>query len=49
MTDIGGAIVVHLFGAFFGLAASRVLFKAQWNSSEHFGSVYHSDLFSFIG
>ncbi|KAI6230807.1 Protein CBR-RHR-1 [Aphelenchoides fujianensis] len=47
--DLGGSIVVHLFGAVFGLAASRLLFKPSWAVSEHLGSIYHSDIFSFVG
>ncbi|KAI6217765.1 Ammonium-transp domain-containing protein [Aphelenchoides fujianensis] len=47
--DVGGSIVVHLFGAVFGLAASRLLFKPSWAVSEHLGSIYHSDIFSFVG
>jgi len=45
--DVGGSIVVHAFGAYFGLAVSWVL-KAPSNEKEN-RSVYHSDLFSMIG
>ncbi|KAI6212831.1 Ammonium transporter Rh type A [Aphelenchoides besseyi] len=47
--DIGGSIVVHFFGAIFGVIASRIVYKQQWTLSEHQGSIYHSDIFSFIG
>lgn len=47
--DIGGSIVVHVFGAVFGLAAAKVLFKKQWLQSEHHGSIYHSEVFTFVG
>jgi len=47
--DVGGSIVVHVFGAVFGLAAAKVLFKKQWLQSEHHGSIYHSEVFTFVG
>lgn len=47
--DVGGSLVVHLFGAVFGIAAARVLFKPSQIHSEHQGSIYHSDLFSLVG
>merc|ERR1719295_2241022 len=45
--DVGGSIVVHTFGAYFGLAASFVLGKPS-NDSEN-KSMYHSDMFAMIG
>eukprot|EP01083_Nonionella_stella_P273943 929633_1 len=45
--DVGGSIVVHTFGAYFGLAVSYWIGKTK-NTSER-KSVYHSDLFSMIG
>jgi len=49
VNDVGGSIIVHAFGAYFGLACSRVLYRAQWENHEHAGSIYHSDLMSMIG
>lgn len=47
--DAGGSIIIHTFGAYFGLALSRVLYtkKALDNPKEE--SNYHSDLFAMIG
>eukprot|EP00930_Biecheleria_cincta_P039900 TRINITY_DN2737_c0_g1_i4.p1 TRINITY_DN2737_c0_g1~~TRINITY_DN2737_c0_g1_i4.p1 ORF type:complete len:394 (-),score=73.67 TRINITY_DN2737_c0_g1_i4:143-1177(-) len=45
--DCGGTIIIHVFGAYFGLACCRVLgapAKDRLNASN-----YKSDLFSFIG
>jgi len=47
--DVGGSIVVHLFGAYFGLAASWVLSPKSASSNNDNASVYHSDLFAMIG
>lgn len=40
-----------MFGAYFGLAASRMIYKAAdvERASNKEGSVYHSDLFAMIG
>lgn len=47
--DAGGSIIIHTFGAYFGLALSRVLYtkKALDNPKEE--SNYQSDLFAMIG
>ncbi|CAK5080117.1 unnamed protein product [Meloidogyne enterolobii] len=41
-------MIIHVFGAVFGLIAGRVLFTKTWRDSEHLGSVYHSDIFTFV-
>lgn len=46
--DVGRSVYVHLFGALFGLAASKLLHMKGIKSSKQ-ASVYHSDLFSLIG
>merc|ERR1719220_1947340 len=50
VADIGGSMVIHAFGAYFGLALARTLYKKDGqmdNSAE--GAEYHSDVFSMIG
>lgn len=47
--DAGDTIFVHMFGAYFGLAASRVLYDRANAESEKAGASYTSDLFSMIG
>ena len=47
--DIGGSMVIHTFGAYFGLAASFVLYRKAAKDHEKNSSVYHSDLFAMIG
>ena len=42
-------MVVHVFGAYFGLAVSRVIYKPEHSSSSNEGSSYQSDIFSMIG
>mmetsp|Transcript_15305 Transcript_15305/g.39389 ORF Transcript_15305/g.39389 Transcript_15305/m.39389 type:complete len:505 (-) Transcript_15305:39-1553(-) len=49
LADVGGSIVVHVFGAYFGLAASWVLTSPEAMSHSAQGSEYHSDTFSLIG
>ena len=48
-SDAGGSIIIHSFGAYFGLALSRVLYSKRAIDSPKEGSVYHSDLFAMIG
>jgi len=49
LSDVGGSVVIHMFGAYFGLAASFVLGKFAPSKGEKEGSVYHSDVFAMIG
>ena len=46
--DVGRSVYVHLFGALFGLAVSKFLHCGGIRSSKQ-ASVYHSDLFAFVG
>ncbi|KAG2471092.1 RHCG protein, partial [Polypterus senegalus] len=46
--DAGGSMVIHIFGAYYGLAISRVLYRPKLNQEKN-GSVYHSDVFAMIG
>lgn len=49
-SDIGDSMVVHAFGAYFGLTVARVIYnKDVKKSEEKEASVYHSDLFAMIG
>ena len=47
--DAGDTIFVHMFGAYFGLAVSRVLFNRQASTSKKAGANRTSDLFSMVG
>lgn len=47
--DAGDTIFVHAYGAYFGLAISRVLYNPLASHSAKEGSAYTSDLFSMIG
>lgn len=49
-SDYGGSMVIHTFGAFFGLATSYVITPRNIDSQDQDNKpVYHSDLFSMIG
>jgi len=47
LADCGGTIIIHVFGAYFGLAACYTLGPAGNETLN--GSTYNSDLFSMIG
>ncbi len=50
MNDGGRSYSVHIFGAYFGLAASCVgSQKKIMDTTGVDGSIHHSDLFSMIG
>lgn len=51
VTDVGGSITVHAFGAYFGLAMSCILRpkKDQNGPGQHEGASYTSDMFAMIG
>lgn len=49
VTDIGGSMTIHMFGAYFGLAASWVMSPPAAFDNPNNGAVYHSDLFSMVG
>ena len=51
VTDVGGSMVIHMFGAYFGLAVAFVLRKSELRDEENAkeGSTPTSDLFSMIG
>lgn len=49
-SDVGASMVIHAYGAYFGLAVARVLYRPGLrNGHENDGSVYHSDMFAMIG
>ncbi|XP_056606858.1 rh family, C glycoprotein, like 1 [Triplophysa dalaica] len=48
--DAGGSMVIHTFGAYYGLTISRVLYRPNLFQSKRLqGSVYHSDVYAMIG
>lgn len=47
ISDCGGTIIIHMFGAVFGLAASKAIGKPR--DTTHEKSSYVSDVFSLIG
>ncbi|XP_026478713.1 ammonium transporter Rh type B-like [Ctenocephalides felis] len=49
ITDAGGSIVVHAFGAYFGLAVSFMLRPSKTVPSKLEGPSYNSDMFAMIG
>uniref|UniRef100_A0A4W6F1C5 Ammonium transporter Rh type A n=1 Tax=Lates calcarifer TaxID=8187 RepID=A0A4W6F1C5_LATCA len=49
-SDVGASMIIHAYGAYFGLAVARVLYRPGLRDGhDNEGSVYHSDLFAMIG
>merc|ERR1712107_555351 len=46
--DVGGGMVIHSFGAYFGLAATWFVSRKA-RDHEHEQAIYSSDLFSLAG
>ena len=49
ISDVGGSLVIHCFGCYFGLALSFMLRTTDANDHPKESAVYHSDLFAMIG
>ena len=47
--DIGGGMVIHMFGAYFGLAVTWFLTNRRTRGHEDNTSCYSSDIFSLLG
>ncbi|NWH70957.1 RHAG protein, partial [Piaya cayana] len=49
-SDVGASMTIHAFGAYFGLAATLVLYRPGLkNKHENEESTYQSDLFAMVG
>merc|ERR1719253_1340834 len=47
--DVGGSLVIHAFGAYFGLACSYIMTPASAFDHKKNGASYNSDMFAMIG
>ena len=47
--DVGRSMLIHTFGAYFGLACSVWLHPKKAIDHSRYDSVYHSDIFAMIG
>ena len=47
--DVGGSMLIHTFGAYFGLACSLMLYRRKATDNDRNSNVYHSDIFAMIG
>ena len=47
--DAGGSMLIHTFGAYFGLAVSVILYNKKATDHPRNSNSYHSDLFAMIG
>ena len=47
--DAGGSMLIHTFGAYFGLAVSVMLYRKKASDHPRNSATYRSDLFSMIG
>lgn len=49
ISDVGGSIVIHAFGAFFGIAATYFLTPEKAKVCDDNSAVYRSDMFAMVG
>ncbi|CAI2331515.1 unnamed protein product [Caenorhabditis sp. 36 PRJEB53466] len=49
INDVGGSIVVHVFGAYFGIACAKGFGRKEQRNHQNEGSTYHTDIFAMIG
>jgi ammonium transporter Rh len=49
ISDIGGSMVIHLFGATFGLALTKVFSDRRSGKSHNVQEAYHSNLIAMVG
>jgi hypothetical protein len=49
IVDVGGSMIIHTFGAYFGLGVAWMTGRALYKGHKDNSSVYHANLFSFIG
>ena len=49
IADIGGSMLIHEYGAFFGIALALIIGAHKAKASSDNTAVYHSDLFAMIG
>jgi len=49
ITDIGGTVVIHMFGAYFGMAFAIATRSRHSSTHANNSSVYHSDALAMIG
>jgi len=48
-SDPGASMICHVFGAYFGLAATTMLYQKHHHGHSKEGAVYHSDVFAMLG
>ncbi|VDK82080.1 unnamed protein product [Litomosoides sigmodontis] len=47
--DIGRSMLVHCFGAYFGLGVAKVINRKEMTAHQHEGTSYNSSIFTMIG
>jgi len=49
VSDLGRSMIVHVFGAYFGLAVSRMIYSRKVCMSQALSMSYKSEMYTFIG